>query len=532
MARPELDRLRDDSTKSMFDAVLVNDVDRVARDVAHLGIIKRDFERKKVNLIFRKLPGEQSPTHNLMVNILGSFAEFEKELINDRMRRGKRHKVEVRKQFVGCNAPYGYRYVGKQAANQANAGLAVIPEEVTVVRQMLNWASRGWSLRKIASQLNELRIPTRKISKGWKPATVHRIVRSEIYVGIWSYGKRESIEPRWPKNKERYRRHLKSSGRRRPRSEWIRIQLPDQLKVVDLSLWSKAQEKMNENPRFSPRNSTVDYLLRGLVRCGYCGHGVGGRFSKWKNQTYAYYHCWMACKESRWVRREALESAVWKSLTEALLNPSQLRQRIKVAQSQVASNTSQSPLPTSTVGGGLEETRLFQRYREGEISAQQLAKELEECRDRASWRPQQNGTAQGVPSIRSFEETCRAVAAELRTATPELKHEIIRRLVTKAVLKVSSIRIFARIELPDDDRNSADGSASKFYGNELLPLNYSESENRELVTPLSDRANELSPSRDAIRNCTMTEFDLIAMLPPPLSNSSQRIKQRYALEVH
>src|SRR6266704_6615436 len=42
MERPELDRLRDDAQKGVFEAVLINDVDRRARDVAHLGVIKRD----------------------------------------------------------------------------------------------------------------------------------------------------------------------------------------------------------------------------------------------------------------------------------------------------------------------------------------------------------------------------------------------------------------------------------------------------------------------------------------------------------
>ena len=48
LARPNLDRLRDDSACGMFDAVIVNDVDRLARDVSHLGIVKRDLEKKNV----------------------------------------------------------------------------------------------------------------------------------------------------------------------------------------------------------------------------------------------------------------------------------------------------------------------------------------------------------------------------------------------------------------------------------------------------------------------------------------------------
>src|SRR5579871_4494638 len=45
LARPALDRLRDEAHNKAFDAVLINDVDRLARDVTHLGIIKRDLER-------------------------------------------------------------------------------------------------------------------------------------------------------------------------------------------------------------------------------------------------------------------------------------------------------------------------------------------------------------------------------------------------------------------------------------------------------------------------------------------------------
>ena len=62
LARPGLDRLRDDASKKMFDAVLINDVDRLARDVTHLGVIKRDLERSGVRVIFRKIPSENSPT--------------------------------------------------------------------------------------------------------------------------------------------------------------------------------------------------------------------------------------------------------------------------------------------------------------------------------------------------------------------------------------------------------------------------------------------------------------------------------------
>ena len=94
-----------------------------------LGVIKRDLEKKGIRVIFRKLPSDTSPTYNLMVNILGSFAEFERELISDRTRRGRRHKVEVRKQYLGSNTAYGYRYIPMDRISGKEGILEVVPEE-------------------------------------------------------------------------------------------------------------------------------------------------------------------------------------------------------------------------------------------------------------------------------------------------------------------------------------------------------------------------------------------------------------------
>ena len=68
LGQPALDQLRDGAGKKTFDAVLINDIDRLARDVTHLGVIKRDLERSRVRVIFRKIPPlsqQQSPEAEL-----------------------------------------------------------------------------------------------------------------------------------------------------------------------------------------------------------------------------------------------------------------------------------------------------------------------------------------------------------------------------------------------------------------------------------------------------------------------------------
>src|SRR5437868_1707974 len=169
LGRPNLDRLRDDASKGLFKIVLINDVDRLARDVSHLGVVKRDLERHHVQIVFRKLPAEKSPTYNLMVNILGSFAEFEREMISDRTRRGRRHKVEVRQQYLGSISSYGYRYLPKDRASEEEGRLEIIPEEATIIRQMFAWVDKeGLSIRRVAERLTEKRVPRWRGGDKWR----------------------------------------------------------------------------------------------------------------------------------------------------------------------------------------------------------------------------------------------------------------------------------------------------------------------------------------------------------------------------
>ena len=253
LIRPGLDHLRDDAPRNLFDAVLINDVDRLARDVTHLGIIKRDLERQGIRVIFRKLPGESSPAHNLLVNILGSFAEFEREMIADRTRRGKRHKVEVRKQFLGAQPAYGFRYIRKERSTATEGHLELVPEEAKIVRLMYQWvAKEGLSSRRVVARLNELKVPTRRGGSLWRASSVRRILRSEIYIGVWHYYKHYSCAPAKPSPSKAYRRSLKTSRRLRPRTEWLPVSLSPVLHVVDRALWQKVQTQLDQNRIFLP----------------------------------------------------------------------------------------------------------------------------------------------------------------------------------------------------------------------------------------------------------------------------------------
>src|SRR5258708_17557445 len=294
MERPELDRLRDDARKGVFDAVLINDVDRVARDVAHLGVTKRGLERHGMKVIFRKLPSDSSPTSNLMVNILGSFAEFERELIADRTRRGRRHKVEVRKQYIGSNTVYGFRYIRIDRVGDKQGRLEIAPQEARVVRQMFEWVDEeGLSARRVLNRLNELKIPPQKGAAQWAKSSVLRMLHCETYTGVWHYNKSQGYEPLSPSANQRYRKLAKCCRRQRPRSEWLPLELPESLRIVPRDRWERVQRRIASNITFSPRNEKHSYLLKGLVRCG----GCGARYVGDPCHGRYYYRCLKRCKK-------------------------------------------------------------------------------------------------------------------------------------------------------------------------------------------------------------------------------------------
>ncbi len=451
IGRPELDRLRDDARKQAFQAVLVNDVDRLARDVAHLGIIKRDLERHAAHLVFRKLPSESSPTRNLMVNILGSFAEFERELIADRTRRGKRHKVEVRKEFLGCIAAYGFRYRPADRSADKDGVLEINPEEASVVRQMYEWIdSGGLSSRQIVSRLNERRIPPRKKGSSWQGSSVLRILHSEIYAGVWHFNKFESCEPKRRRHNPEYVRSLKSSVRPRPRAEWLPVLLPEHLHIIDRSQWQRVQEQLRKNRAFSPRNSKHEYLLKGLIQCGGCkgayvGDPVHGKF---------YYRCHRRCKQRPSVKEEALNDTVWDALQEIMSNPEIVMQQVRrrALEYKTTRRKTDSELPQiqdALTGIAKEESRILDAYRVGVLQPIQLAKELEKINARrASLETRREALSSSRISSsdpgtaeRTVYAFCETVGQRLRAFQFDDKQRFIRLLIRRIVFEGDRVRI-------------------------------------------------------------------------------------------
>jgi len=88
--RPQLDMLLDFVRED--DTVVVHSMDRLARNLDNLRRLVQDLTGHGVRVEFVKerliFTGEDSPMANLMLSVMGSFAEFERALIRERQREG------------------------------------------------------------------------------------------------------------------------------------------------------------------------------------------------------------------------------------------------------------------------------------------------------------------------------------------------------------------------------------------------------------------------------------------------------------
>ena len=144
-ARPQLEALLKFARRG--DTVLVHSMDRLARNLDDLRRIVGDLTRRGVQVQFLKesltFTGEDSPMANLMLSVMGAFAEFERALIKERQREG----VNLAKQrgvYKGRKKVFTPQEVAsfqaRAAAGEPKAGLA---RELGISRETLYRYLRG-----------------------------------------------------------------------------------------------------------------------------------------------------------------------------------------------------------------------------------------------------------------------------------------------------------------------------------------------------------------------------------------------------
>jgi site-specific DNA recombinase len=149
LQRPGLVRALEMLRRGAADALLVAKLDRLTRSVRDLGeLVERYFGAEKAALLS---VGEQVDTRTaagrLVLNVLGSVSQWERETIGERTAAAMHHKA-AKGEYIGGAVPYGYR------VDEKGVALEPVQAEQFIVAEVRRLRTVGLSLRAIARELD------------------------------------------------------------------------------------------------------------------------------------------------------------------------------------------------------------------------------------------------------------------------------------------------------------------------------------------------------------------------------------------
>src|SRR3712207_256451 len=137
LRRPGLERLRDRAAARSLDLVVITAPDRLARNYVHQVLLLEELQGHGCEVRLLDRPMSQDPHDQLLLQIRGAVAEYERTLITERMRRGRQRKLEAGLMLPWTRAPFGCR-VDPDRPRDA-AGVRVEEAEAAIVREMFAW---------------------------------------------------------------------------------------------------------------------------------------------------------------------------------------------------------------------------------------------------------------------------------------------------------------------------------------------------------------------------------------------------------
>jgi site-specific DNA recombinase len=246
--RPAFQKLLADVDAGKLDVVVVYKVDRLSRSLLDFAKVMDRFRAAGVAFV--------SVTQNfstadamgrLTLNMLMSFAEFEREMIAERT-RDKIAAARRRGKWTGGAVPFGYRVESSK--------LLIVESEARIVREIFALYPERRSLLFV---IKELRVRERsRRGQGWTKDSLLRILHNPLYAGMMRLGK--EVHP----------------GEHEP--------------IVTCDVFDRVAALMRRSPAVPPARNAA-YVLRGILRCGSCGAAMTTASTRKGSRTYRFYRC-------------------------------------------------------------------------------------------------------------------------------------------------------------------------------------------------------------------------------------------------
>ena len=273
--RPALQRLLADIDAGRVHVVVVYKVDRLSRSLLDFAKIMERFDARRVAFVsVTQQFNTATSMGRLVLHILLSFAQFEREMIAERT-RDKMSAARKKGKWVGGTPPLGYDVApggGKLLVNDAEAarvreifGIYLKEEALLAAVEEIN--GRGFTTKAWTAKSG--RVHT---GRPFNKPNLFGLLTNFTYTGRVHY--RDAIYP------------------------------GEQEAIVDDTTWRRTQELLRHNGRTGGRTQRNKHgaLLRGLLRCASCDAAMVHTYTKKGGKLYRYYVCikaqkqgWSAC---------------------------------------------------------------------------------------------------------------------------------------------------------------------------------------------------------------------------------------------
>jgi site-specific DNA recombinase len=272
MDRPGLHRLMADIEAGKVDCVVVYKVDRLSRSLLDFARMMETFDKHRVSFVsVTQQFNTATSMGRLVLNVLLSFAQFEREIISERT-RDKIAATRRKGKWSGGRPILGYDLtprglvVNEEEAARVRAIFALYLEHESLLPVVLELESRGWCNKRWTTKAGR--------EEGGEPfgkTGLHRLMTNVVYVG-----------------KVRYKQEVYDG---------------EHDGIVDPAVFERVQTILARNAVTggAPVRSQFGSLLKGLLRCTACGTAMTPSHTNKGSKRYRYYVC-SAAQKRGWHR--------------------------------------------------------------------------------------------------------------------------------------------------------------------------------------------------------------------------------------
>ncbi|MBL0888488.1 recombinase family protein [Myceligenerans indicum] len=410
--RPGLTNALTAARAGRFDLLLVYRLDRFSRRIRDLATLMDDLDAAGVHFRSATEPFDTaSPAGRLFVQMLGAFAEFEREVIIDRVINGMERKA-AKGEWTHGPRPYGY------TVDQITHRLVPHPDEQHVVSEIFDlYGGTRLGTRAIAARLNEHGKRTRA-GKPWSGHTIARMLTNRLYLGEVGF------------------RDVTAEQAHPP--------------LVDEDLFDKCQAILEARGEAHSQRaaSNSDYDLTGRITCPQCGRKYIGTSATGKLRRYRYYTCFTrarygatGCDAAR-IDADLLDTAITDALIGFFANTDLIIEAVAMERSLRAEGSHRHHAELDTItgqittteaaidryltafeNGTLDERTCGRRVNDLTVKLDQLKTRHDELRQLCHDLPQ-------LPSPTAIEQLRQDLAHVLRHGTPGQRKAVIETRVS------------------------------------------------------------------------------------------------------